>query len=275
VFGLPAEALAGHALVELVHPSVRDKLTRRLLSLAHGERNRFTDTVVTYLGTMTASIELTGIAVTNDADRVDSLIILAQPEQADSSALAYPGDTRRPLSRMDALVLEGVAAGMSTVQLAAKLFLSRGGVEYHVSALMKNLKAANRSELVSKAYSAGLFSVGSWPPRVIPDLVELPPTPRSLGSPDPHRCPASAVPAPPGTPLPSGTPPRGARRPSALRAVPWHPRRPAPCGARPPRHGAPPPGAILPQRCPGPAATRFFRAHPASRRGCPETDISP
>lgn len=191
VFGLPAEALAGHALVELVHPSVRDKLTRRLLSLAHGERNRFTDTVVTYLGTMTASIELTGIAVTNDADRVDSLIILAQPEQADSSALAYPGDTRRPLSRMDALVLEGVAAGMSTVQLAAKLFLSRGGVEYHVSALMKNLKAANRSELVSKAYSAGLFSVGSWPPRVIPDLVELtPPTPGSRRIPSSsHRCP--------------------------------------------------------------------------------------
>jgi DNA-binding CsgD family transcriptional regulator len=183
VFGLPAEALAGHALVELVHPSVRDKLTRRLLSLAHGERNRFTDTVVTYLGTTTASIELTGIAVTNDADRVDSLIILAQPEQADSSALAYPGDTRRPLSRMDALVLEGVAAGMSTVQLAAKLFLSRGGVEYHVSALMKNLKAANRSELVSKAYSAGLFSVGSWPPRIIPELVELPSPPGSPGPP--------------------------------------------------------------------------------------------
>src|SRR5437016_658290 len=67
VFGLPAEALVGHALVELVHPSVRDKLTRRLLSLAHGERSRFTDWVVTLLGARTASVELTGIAVTNDA----------------------------------------------------------------------------------------------------------------------------------------------------------------------------------------------------------------
>jgi len=172
LFGLAVEALPGYALVELVHPSVRDKLTRRLLSLAHGERSRFTDWVVPYIGTTTTSVEITGLAVTNDADCVDSLIILVQPEQAESAALPFPADSRKPLTRMDALVLEGVAAGMSTVQLAGKLFLSRGGVEYHVSALMKNLKAANRSELVSKAYSAGLFSVGSWPPRVITDFVE-------------------------------------------------------------------------------------------------------
>src|SRR3984957_1321131 len=171
MFGLPVEALPGHALVELVHPSVRDKLTRRLLSLAYGERSRFTDWVVPYAETSTTSAELTGLAVTNDADCVDSLIILVQ-EQAESAAFPSPTNSRKPLSRMDALVLEGVAAGLSTVQLAAKLFLSRGGGEDHVSALMRKLKAANRSELVSKAYSAGLFSVGSWPPRVIADFVE-------------------------------------------------------------------------------------------------------
>lgn len=169
-FGLPVEALQGHALVDLVHASVRDKLTRRLLSLAQGDRSRFTDRVVPFTGT--GSVELTGIAVTNDAGRVDSLIILVEPEQGADAVVPPVSAGRKPLTRMDALVLEGVAAGMSTVQLAARLFLSRGGVEYHVSALMKNLKAANRSEMVSKAYSAGLFSVGSWPPRVIADFVE-------------------------------------------------------------------------------------------------------
>jgi DNA-binding CsgD family transcriptional regulator len=171
-FGLPVEALSGHALIELVHASVREKLMRRLLSLAHGERSRFTDRFVPFTGSNRASLELTGIAVTNDAGLVESLIILVQPEQSADAVVPGPADARKPLSRMDALVLEGVAAGMSTVQLAARLFLSRGGVEYHVSALMKNLKAVNRSELVSKAYSAGLFSVGSWPPRVIADFVE-------------------------------------------------------------------------------------------------------
>jgi DNA-binding CsgD family transcriptional regulator len=171
-FGLPVDALPGHALVDLVHASVREKLTRRLLSLAQGDRSRFTDRIVPFAGLGGAGVELTGIAVTNDAGRVDSLIILVEPEQAPDAPVPEPDTARKPLTRMDALVLEGVAAGMSTVQLAARLFLSRGGVEYHVSALMKSLKAANRSEMVSKAYTAGLFSVGSWPPRVIADFVE-------------------------------------------------------------------------------------------------------
>jgi DNA-binding CsgD family transcriptional regulator len=171
MFGLPAEELPGYALVDLVHPSVRGKIARRLLSLARGERSRFTDWVVPYAGTTTTSFELTGLAVTNDADFVDSLVVLVRQEETESAALSSSADSIKPLSRMDALVLEGVAAGMSTVQIAAKLFLSRGGVEYHVSALMKELTAVNRSELVSRAYSAGLFNVGSWPPRVIADFV--------------------------------------------------------------------------------------------------------
>jgi DNA-binding CsgD family transcriptional regulator len=171
-FGQPVGALHGRALVDLVHPSVRGKLARRLLSLTRGERSRFTDWVVPYTGTTAASVELTGLAVTDDADRVDSLIVLVQQDPVESAVLTSRADSIKPLSRMDSLVLEGVAAGMSTVQLAAKLFLSRGGVEYHVSTLMKNFNAANRSELVSRAYSAGLFSVGSWPPRVITDFVD-------------------------------------------------------------------------------------------------------
>jgi DNA-binding CsgD family transcriptional regulator len=171
-FGLPVDALPGHALVDLVHASVREKLTRRLLSLAQGNRSRFTDQIMPFVGIGGASVELTGIAVTNDAGRVDSLIILAEPEQASDALVPEPAAASKPLNRTEALVLEGVAAGMSTVQLAARLFLSRGGVEYHVSALMRNFKAANRSEMVSKAYTAGLFSIGSWPPRVVADSVE-------------------------------------------------------------------------------------------------------
>ena len=87
--------------------------------------------VYMFAGIGGSSVELTGIAVTNDAGRVDSLIILAEPEQASDVLVPEPATARRPLNRMDALVLEGVAAGMSTVQLAARLFLSRGGGEYH------------------------------------------------------------------------------------------------------------------------------------------------
>jgi DNA-binding NarL/FixJ family response regulator len=73
---------------------------------------------------------------------------------------------------MDARILEGVAAGVSTVRLADMLYLSRGGVEYHVSALLRKLKVKNRPALVSKAYSMGIFGVGSWPPRVLPEFLK-------------------------------------------------------------------------------------------------------
>lgn len=88
VFGQSVDALAGLALADLVHPSVREKVTRRLLSLARGERGRFTDWVVPYAGAMSTSRELTGIAVTNEADHVDSLIVVVQQERATSAAPA-------------------------------------------------------------------------------------------------------------------------------------------------------------------------------------------
>lgn len=171
VFGRSVEELHGVALADLVHMAVSATLTQRLLSLTRGERSRIIDRIATSAGPDQASIELTGIAVTNEAGRVDSLVVLLESESADPAG-PRPLDVSTPLTMMEALVLEGVAVGLSTVQLATKLFLSRGGVEYHVSALMKKLSAANRSELVSRAYSAGLFSVGIWPPQVIEDFVE-------------------------------------------------------------------------------------------------------
>lgn len=115
--------------------------------------------------------------MTNDAGKVESLIILVQQERVETEEIegakaVNPAKVRKPLTKMDAVVLEGVASGTSTVRLATNLFLSRGGVEYHVSALMKRLKAGNRSELVSKAYAAGLFNIGIWPPRVISGFFE-------------------------------------------------------------------------------------------------------
>jgi DNA-binding NarL/FixJ family response regulator len=64
-----------------------------------------------------------------------------------------------------------VAAGVSTVRLASNLYLSRGGIEYHVDVLLRKLKVNNRPALVSKAYSMGLLRQG-WPPRVNPDYLK-------------------------------------------------------------------------------------------------------
>ncbi|MFJ4091801.1 helix-turn-helix transcriptional regulator [Kitasatospora sp. NPDC089913] len=81
------------------------------------------------------------------------------------------GGVRR-LTTVDARILEGVAVGTSTVQLAASLYLSRQGIEYRVGLLMRRFQAANRPALVSRAHSLGVLSVGAWPPRVLPEFLE-------------------------------------------------------------------------------------------------------
>jgi DNA-binding CsgD family transcriptional regulator len=177
-FGLNAGKLPRARFVDLVHSSARARISWQLRGLVLGERSRFTERVLAHRGSSTPNLKITGISVVNDAGLVESLIVLVQPDEPpahqEAAAPAVPlhAKVRKPLTKMDAGVLEGVASGMSTVKLATDLFLSCGGVEYHVSALMKRLKAGNRSELVSKAYAAGLLSVGVWPPRVAAEFVE-------------------------------------------------------------------------------------------------------
>ncbi|MFG1903290.1 helix-turn-helix transcriptional regulator [Micromonospora carbonacea] len=71
-----------------------------------------------------------------------------------------------PLSELDARIIESIAAGERTVHIANKVYLSRQGVEYHVSKLLQRLRVPNRPALIAKVYSMGILSVGTWPPEV-------------------------------------------------------------------------------------------------------------
>lgn len=96
----------------------------------------------------------------------------------DAAGPAVPDSAARPprrkvpaLNVRDAGVLEGLASGSSSVQLAASLFLSRQGVEYYVGRLLRKFRVPNRTALVGRAYSMGIFDSGSWPPKVRPEFV--------------------------------------------------------------------------------------------------------
>lgn len=97
-------------------------------------------------------------------------MMIIRPEKAGGPQSAV--DRERLLSDLDARILEGIAQGMSTVQLASRLYLSRQGVEYHVSTMLRRLKAPNRAALVSRAYAAGVLALGAWPPRVLPEAIK-------------------------------------------------------------------------------------------------------
>jgi len=63
-------------------------------------------------------------------------------------------------------VLELVALGLSSREIAARLWVSRQTVTYHISNLLVGLRASTRAGLVARAYAFGLLEPGRWPPRV-------------------------------------------------------------------------------------------------------------
>jgi len=133
--------------------------------LRMGRTGRFTECVKVKRPDGTVQGDLTAIRLRAPARVVDPLIVLLQADPATADD-AQGGARPRLLSEVDAKILEGVAAGASTIQLATQLFLSSKGIEYHVSTMLRRLKVPNRPALVSRAYTMGILSGGAWPPRV-------------------------------------------------------------------------------------------------------------
>jgi PAS domain S-box-containing protein len=172
-FGRSSAELDGRPFCDLLHPDVRDEAGRQFSGILDGRRAWFSEHVIALRPGDSSEFagELTGIAVYDDDGAVAGVMTLMRPEKGARKRQAACG-RKAALTDMDARILEGVAAGVSTVQLASMLYISRGGIEYHVNILLRKLKVNNRPALVSKAYSTGLLCVGAWPPRVHPDYVK-------------------------------------------------------------------------------------------------------
>jgi hypothetical protein len=81
-------------------------------------------------------------------------------------------------------VLELVALGLTSREIADGLFLSRQGVTYHIATLFTKLGARTRAGLVGRAYALGALTPGIWPPRR--SLVVVPRPRVSVGARDRH-----------------------------------------------------------------------------------------
>lgn len=158
-------------LPELLHPAVRGRVTAQFEWLAGSRRHRFVERLpALWPGCSRRGWDVTGLTLPGPDGRVGTFVLLAAPDDADEDT-AGVSRPRRMLKPTDARILEGIASGDTTLQLATTLHLSRQGVEYHVSRMLRQFRAPNRTSLVSKAFSMGLFGVGTWPPRVLPDYV--------------------------------------------------------------------------------------------------------
>lgn len=169
--GRSAADVYGQSFGDFIHPSVRQVVLHQLTRLSEGRRERFSANVPSLRANSGAFYaEVTAVAVRGDNGRVSTIVLMMRPDR-NSEPPRGTTDKRKALGELDARVLEGVAAGISTVQLASKLFLSRQGIEYHVGAMLRRFKCPNRSALVAKAYSQGILCIGQWPPKVAPDYI--------------------------------------------------------------------------------------------------------
>lgn len=145
--------------------SLCETLHGHLTGLIDGRHGAFADQVLQIdLGGDRYAVDIAGVAAQSESGLVATVVVTLRPHHA---------ATRRKklLTEMDSKILEGVAAGVPTNKLATIVDLSRGGVEYHVTNLLRKLKAPNRTSLVSRAYALGILLPGTWPPKVVREFV--------------------------------------------------------------------------------------------------------
>ena len=68
-------------------------------------------------------------------------------------------------------VLELAAEGLSTREIARRLFVSHQCVTYHLGNLLAKFGADNRAGMVARAYVSGYLASGAWPPRCDPAAI--------------------------------------------------------------------------------------------------------
>lgn len=172
-FGGTRTSRAGQDFHELLHPGTRDKVRRKFERALAENRTTFDDSIVA-LGPHDSVFSggVTGFVARGARQQVDGIVVLVKPDESAAVSDSPAFSSRyQVLNDTDARILEGVAAGASTIQLAARLHLSRQGIEYRIGSMFRKLNVPNRAALVSRAYAVGILSVGYWPPRVKPELI--------------------------------------------------------------------------------------------------------
>jgi DNA-binding CsgD family transcriptional regulator len=170
---LPAE-LCGTHFCDLLHKDFQTRVSEQFTRMLAQQHPRFTEPMIAFRQKDSTIFdgELTAFTLRSHSGSINSLAAVVCPDDGRRNGRP-PASRKLLLTDLDVRILEAVAAGMSTVSLASKLYLSRGGVEYHVDILFRKLKVNNRPALIAKAYSMGVLCPG-WPPRVHPDYLKEP-----------------------------------------------------------------------------------------------------
>ncbi|MFK4107438.1 PAS domain-containing protein [Streptomyces sp. NPDC002176] len=156
--------LRGRDVLELFRPQEAGQVERIAQALRLRHRSRYQVSVSwSGPGGSERHGELTADPVSDSTDETPALLVMlrvlgeTEPEPAPEPA---------PVTPVEGAVLALLAGGATTGRAARELGLSRDGVTYHLRRLSARWHAANRTELVARAYALGVLAPGVWPPRV-------------------------------------------------------------------------------------------------------------
>jgi DNA-binding CsgD family transcriptional regulator len=91
----------------------------------------------------------------------------------EEEAAQGPAWIMHELTPAEGRILELVAFGLSSREIAYRMAVTRQAVTWHIGNLFMKLGAENRAGLVARAYASGVIVPGCWPPRVAAEFRRL------------------------------------------------------------------------------------------------------
>jgi PAS domain S-box-containing protein len=159
--------LRGRDVLDLFSPRESTQVERiaEALRLRHRSRYQVAVRWRTPCGTERYG-ELTADPVSDTVEDTPALLVMlrADGEREQSSPALPAGEAL--VSPAEARILALLAAGATTARAARETGLTTDGVTYHLRRLSSRWSAANRTELVARAYALGVLRPGVWPPEV-------------------------------------------------------------------------------------------------------------
>ncbi|MFF9019634.1 PAS domain-containing protein [Streptomyces eurythermus] len=154
--------LRGRQVLELFRPQEAGQVERIAEALRLRHRSRYQVSVCWRApGGAERYGELTADPVSDSAQETPALLVMLRV----LGERTAPGSEPAPTTEVERQVLALLAGGATTARAARELGLSRDGVTYHLRRLSTRWGAANRTELVARAYALGVLLPGVWPPR--------------------------------------------------------------------------------------------------------------
>lgn len=155
--------LRGREVLDLFRPREAGQVERiaQALRLRHRSRYQVSVTWEGPGGTRKYG-ELTADPVSDTVEETPALLVMLR-------VLGEPRPHTREaapvrVAPVEARILALLAGGATTARAARETGLTTDGVTYHLRRLSARWGAANRTELVARAYVLGVLASGAWPP---------------------------------------------------------------------------------------------------------------